>query len=241
MKQYVWLCNVVHETHQHPHSMYSTTFLVALVATTAFACPDLQYHSQDLRKRADASGPAWSYDNVNTWGGLSAEYQSCQDGSHQSPIGLRLDQDFAPTSPKFQGYERNVTGAFANWGYGPSMTLEHPEGDFSTLPRFSFGEGASSETVYMSAWHMHAPSEHTFDGRRSRAELHIVHVTAEGKPRAVLALRIDPGIVDSEFFKQLPSLIGHDENGREVNATVNVGLALHEVDYFKRAWTYAGK
>ena len=222
-------------------SMHSVRFLIALAASTALACPDLQYHSHDLEKRAEASGTPWSYNNVNTWGVLSAEYEACQDGSHQAPIGLRLDQGFAPASPKFQGYERNVTGAFANWGYGPSMTLEHADGDFSTLPHFSFAEDAKSETVYMSAWHMHAPSEHTVDGRRSRAELHLVHVDADGSPRAVLALRIDPGTVDSEFFKQLPPLIGHDENGKQVNATLNVGLALQEVDYFKRAWTYAGK
>lgn len=220
--------------------MRSSILIAGVLATAALACPDLEYHSEKLQKRADATGSSWSYVNANTWGGLSPDHGSCQDGTHQSPIGLRLDQGFAP-GPKFHGYERNVTGAFANWNYGPSMTLQHPEGDFSTLPRFAFGEGNRSETVYMSAWHMHAPGEHTVDGRRSKAELHLVHVTPEGKPRAVLALRIDPGTEDSEFFKQLPPLIGHDENGRHVDATVNVGLALSEVDYFKRAWTYAGK
>jgi carbonic anhydrase len=220
--------------------MRSTFFVAGILATTALACPDLQYHSHGVQKRADVTGTSWSYVNANTWGLLSTDYASCQDGTHQSPIGLRLDQGFAP-APRFEGNEQNVTGIFANWNYGPSMTLQHPEGNFSTLPRLSFTEGDKSETVFMSAWHIHAPGEHTVDGRRSKAEMHLVHVTAEGKPRAVLALRIDPGTEDSEFFKQLPPLIGHDEHDKHVDATMNVGLALAEVDYFKRAWTYGGE
>lgn len=220
--------------------MRSTLLVAGILATSALACPDLQYHSHRLQKRADASGASWSYDNANAWGLLSADYESCQDGTHQSPIGLRLDQGFAP-APKFEGYERNVTGIFANWNYGPSMTLQHSEGNYSTLPRLSFTEGETSETAFMSAWHIHAPGEHTVDGRRSKAEMHFVHVTAEGKPRAVLALRIDPGTEHSEFYNHLPPLIGHDEHDKHVDATMNVGLALAEVDYFKRAWTYGGE
>lgn len=193
-----------------------------------------------MKKRADV-GAEWKYTDAHNWGLLKPEYGACQEGSHQAPIGLRLDQGFASNRPKLEGYEKNVTGAFANWNYGPSMTLQHPEGDFKTLPHLTFNEGGKSETVYMSAWHIHAPGEHTVNGERTRAEMHFVHVTAAGKPRAVLALRIDPGTQDSEFFKQLPPLISHTETGKHVNATVNIGLALDEVNRFTRAWTYAGK
>lgn len=218
--------------------MHWTVLATSLFAITSLACPDHEYHS--LKKRADAAAD-WTYPEAPNWGLFKPEYSTCQDGTHQAPIGLRTDQGFAASQPRLQGYETNVTGAFANWNYGPSMTLEHPEGDFKTLPHFTFKEGGKEETVYMSAWHIHAPSEHTVNGERSRAEMHLVHVTAEGTPRSVLALRIDPGTQDSEFFNQLPPLIGHDENGKNVNATVNIGLALDEVNRFKRAWTYDGK
>lgn len=217
--------------------MRSTFLAASLLAITALACPDHEYHS--MKKRADV-GADWKYTDAHNWGLLKPEYGACQEGSHQAPIGLRLDQGFASNQPKLEGYEKNVTGAFANWNYGPSMTLQHPEGDFKTLPHLTFNEAGKSETVYMSAWHIHAPGEHTVNGERTRAEMHFVHVTAEGKPRAVLALRIDPGTQDSEFFRQLPPLISHTETGKHVNATVNIGLALDEVNRFTRAWTYAG-
>ncbi|KAJ9108008.1 hypothetical protein QFC20_003577 [Naganishia adeliensis] len=197
--------------------MHWTFITTSLLAFTALACPDHEYHS--MRKRADA-GADWKYTDAHTWGLLKPDYGACQEGSHQAPIGLRTDQGFASNQPKLEGYEKN-----------------HPEGDFKTLPHLTFNEAGKTETVYMSAWHIHAPGEHTVNGKRTRAEMHFVHVTAEGKPRAVLALRIDPGTQDSEFFKQLPPLISHTETGKQVDATVNIGLALDEVDRFARSLT----
>jgi carbonic anhydrase len=124
------------------------------------------------------------------------------------------------------------------------MTLDHEEGDYTTLPSFTFDDGTmgeGNETVYMSGWHIHAPADHSVQMQRSKAELHYVHVNAEGKPRAVLAIRIDPGNTDSPFFQQLPELISFRDTETRVNVTeFNPFMALEEVNKFNEFWTYRG-
>lgn len=84
-------------------------------------------------------------------------------------------------------YPANTTGTFTNWGFGPSFTLADAE-SVTANPSMTF----DNETVFLTGWHIHAPADHTVDGVRSRAELHMVHVDAAGKERAVIAMRIDP-------------------------------------------------
>lgn len=133
-----------------------------------------------------------------------------------------------------------MTGTFGNWGYGPAFSLAHPEGDYTTLPSFTFEENGQNETVYLKGWHIHSPADHTVEGDRSKSEMHFVHGDATGAERAVIAFRIDPGNTISPFFDQLPELIGFRDTATKVNATVNHMLALNEVNHFNEFWTYKG-
>lgn len=160
-------------------------------------------------------------------------------------------------TPYFDHYDMKAPGEFYNWGYGPAMTYEHEEGDYSTLPSFTFEEeDGVNETVYSTGWHIHAPADHTVQGDRSKAELHYVHVDSEGHPRAVLAFRIDPGNSESAFFDSLPDLISYRATEERINATFspnaaleqtrtrdtsfNPNTALAQVKDFDEFWTYKG-
>ncbi|KAJ9626553.1 hypothetical protein H2203_004186 [Taxawa tesnikishii (nom. ined.)] len=120
------------------------------------------------------------------------------------------------------------------------MTYSHEEGNYTTLSSFTFEDSNGNETAYLSGWHIHAPADHSVQGDRSKAELHFVHVDAEGHTRAVLAFRIDPGNANSSFFAQLPELVSYRNTTERVNATMNPSLALDEVNHFNEFWTYKG-
>lgn len=138
-------------------------------------------------------------------------------------------------------YPNEITGDLYNWGYGPAYSIDHEEGVWTDLPAMTFDEDNRNETVYLASWHIHAPADHTVQGDRSKAELHLVHHNAAGKERAVLAIRIDPGNSDSKFFNQLPGMVHFNETDtRLANTPMNINEALNEINQFSDFWTYKG-
>ena len=137
-------------------------------------------------------------------------------------------------------YPANVSGVFQNWGYGPAFTIDHSDDDFTTLPSITFNENGVNETAYLHSWHIHSPADHTVQGDRSKSELHLVHATADGHERAVLAIRIDPGNAPSGFFSSLPPFIGYNNTNIHVPANLNPSLPINEVARFNEFWTYKG-
>ncbi|KAL8687725.1 MAG: hypothetical protein Q9218_006188, partial [Villophora microphyllina] len=101
--------------------------------------------------------------------------------------------------------------------------------------------------------HIHAPADHPVDGNRSRAELHLVHVNAEGDYVAVFGIRLDPGTASNPFFAQLPAYIPfittpsispdvEVPSGIEIvqDVSMDIGLLLDSVNRFEGFWTYRG-
>lgn len=165
------------------------------------------------------------------------EYALCQNGTQQGPIALSSSQGFSSAHlPSFHNYDNLVAGEFSNWAFGPTFNLYYNKTNMTSLPSMTF----DNETVYLLGWHTHAPAEHVIDGVRSRSELHLVHGTADGKYRAVVAIRLDPGSSVSPFFASLPPLVGFNSTSVIADAKLNMNLALSEVDYLDHFWTYQG-
>jgi carbonic anhydrase len=173
------------------------------------------------------------------------EYKLCHSGTTQSPISLLSTQGLAHThTPDFSGYTATsptVTGTFNNWAFGPAYTLDHEGEDFSTLPALKFDD----QTVHLTGWHIHFPSEHLVDGVRSQAEMHLVHTTPTGDAASVLGIRIqaatDPSAPPSPFFQQLPQpLIHFNDTTERTGVPLDMMLAVNEVGGVKDYWTYMG-
>lgn len=166
----------------------------------------------------------------------------CNTGTQQSPINVATNQGFATThTPSFAGYATatNQTGTFKNWGFGVAYDLDMPiPNDPTSLPSMTFDD----QTVYLSGWHVHTPSEHLVDGVRSRGEMHFVHVNAAGEPAAVVGMRIEPSTVtQSHFFAQMPQPLIKPGDATEVGGVVmNPMLAVQEVGHVQQYWTYQG-
>ncbi|KAL8750613.1 MAG: hypothetical protein Q9184_006363, partial [Pyrenodesmia sp. 2 TL-2023] len=252
--------------HQKRNSFCSSYLFVFLLLLTAVSgCADHTGRQRGhLSKRQQANGtnsssdtPDWTYDASYDWGALRPDYAECQTGTQQSPIALSLTNGLSQYhQPTFQGYDRNVSGNWTNWGYGPAFNLAHPPDEYTGLPSVHWDE----EVAYLVGWHIHAPADHSVGGDRSKAEMHLVHVNAEGEEVAVLAIRIDPGTSSLPFFAQLPEMVPFvTGRGRTPNpdpassrpmdgmtpavvqdVQMDVGLALDGVLRFNEFWTYKG-
>ena len=219
--------------------------LLFTLATVVTSCPQhLNHQRSQLQGRqlnpaqnpnANTTSNIWAYEASFNWGKLSPDYRLCQTGTQQSPIALSLGNGLALNHvPRFN-YTGSIPGNFFNWGYGPAFTLNH-NGDWTSHPSFTYDD----TTLYLKGWHIHAPADHSVGGDRSKAEMHFVHVDAEGHEKAVLAFRLDPGNFNSTFFSQLPPMIGFDEMQIQQPIEMDISLAMDAVQYFNEFWTYQG-
>jgi carbonic anhydrase len=223
--------------------LFPSLILVATLAPSILGCPQHEYvKPARLQGRQNPTDPGanstrndWAYEASFNWGKINPAYGLCQNGTQQSPIALSLGNGLSLNHvPSFK-YNGSIAGNFYNWGYGPAFTLAH-NGDWTSHPSFTY----DNETVYLKGWHIHAPADHSVGGDRSKAELHLVHVDAEGHEAAVMAIRLDPGNFDSPFFSQLPKMIGFINMGTIEPATLSLEPALQAVQFFNEFWTYQG-
>ena len=135
----------------------------------------------------------WSYageTGPEAWGSLYPEFAACGNGTRQSPIDLSgaTTNDLPGPDPWFGKTAAKRVGT--EWG----MVLRLEAGSAVEL------DGHRYELVQA---HTHAPSEHTIDGRRFPAEIHLVHRHESGQ-LAVLAVLLDEGAENPDLATLLP-------------------------------------
>ncbi|KAF2218533.1 alpha carbonic anhydrase [Elsinoe ampelina] len=223
-----------------------TTFAALLPA--ALACSDhlnfqrtpklIGRQVSDNRTTRIPQDADWAYEASFNWGRINPEYELCQTGTQQSPIGFSLNQGLSTNHiPDFSNVSGLYTGNFYNWGYGPAFTLLHDKGVYETLPSVSF----DNETDYLSGWHVHTPADHTVGGDRSKAELHYVFTDGGGDYRAVAAIRLDAGGQNNSFFDAVPKpFIGFNETDQQMEVDLPLRLPIEAVGNFTEFWTYRG-
>lgn len=164
-------------------------------------------------------------------------YELCQTGTQQSPIALSLKYGLSIGHQYKFDYPNSTNGSFYNWGFGPAFDLPRPpKDDYTKNPSFTF----DNTTVYLKGWHIHSPSEHSVGGEFARAEMHFVHVDAEGHAKAVLGFRIDASEKENAFFAQLPDPVRWNDTETRIPANINLKAALASVYNFNEFWTYRG-
>lgn len=224
--------------------MLSNLFLAACAIQHALGCADHTGRNHHFVKRQQVSptNPShistdWAYDASYNWGAIKPAYETCHTGTQQSPVALTLTEGLSHYHyPTFSEYDRNVSGNWSNWGYGPSYNLSHPADDWTTLPVLKW----DNETSYLKGWHIHTPADHSVGGDRSKAELHMVHVNSDGLETAVLAIRLDPGSSPNAFFSQLPPLVPYRNPKPVPNVQMNMDLILTAAGHFSDFWSYKG-
>ena len=95
------------------------------------------------------------------------------------------------------------------------------------------------KTVYLIGFHLHFPAEHEIDGCKAKAELHLVHADAKGKPAAVVGILIDTG-AESYSISTVPAVPGPYDTTIIKDVALNMYLDIKEGGYLKNYWSYEG-
>ncbi|KAF2418997.1 carbonic anhydrase [Tothia fuscella] len=206
---------------------------------TTWACPEHSYDESGSALQKRAEGQDWAYEASYNWGMINENYTLCQTGTMQSPIPLLFTQGLSLGHKPTFSNAAQVAGTFLNWGYGPGFTVAKNLSSTTTVT-FEDGKDGVNETAYLKGWHIHSPADHSVQADRSKAELHFVYGDASGADRAVFAFRVDPGNTRSAFFDQLPAMISFREKKRQIPISMDLELALEEVNHFSEFWTYRG-
>jgi carbonic anhydrase len=144
----------------------------------------------------------WGYSGARGpehWGALSEKFKIARDGKQQSPIDLRLKDAASKSLPPLRFDYRKERISAINNGH----TIQHNEAPGSFLH-------IGSQSFALEQFHLHAPSEHTIDGKHFEMEIHFVHKSTDGKV-AVVAVLMNVGAKDAvnvPRYKEIPQLPG---------------------------------
>ncbi|OVA09996.1 Alpha carbonic anhydrase [Macleaya cordata] len=158
------------------------------------------------------------------WGSLSPSYAACSNGKTQSPINIaQKDLVVNPElQPLTRGYN-NVNGTLIDNVYNIELL-------------FGNGVGAiiiNGKNYNLEQLHWHSPSEHTIDGIRYEAELHLVHKSADPGV-SVIAILYRFGNPDP-FLSQIKGYL--DNLAKEVsvgNKEARIPITLVSTEELKR-------
>ena len=165
----------------------------------------------------------WGYagpGGPENWAALSEEYATCANGEQQSPIDISGYVTAETDRPISFSY---VSNAKAVRNDGKFVHVEYPPGNILTV---------GQQTFTLESAHFHSPSEHRIDGVSFAAELHLVHVDADGN-LAVVGLLFtlgEPSPVVQEVLDAAPPAGKTSSEGFAINSG---GFAPEELGYYR--------
>ncbi|XAR64687.1 Carbonate dehydratase [Bertholletia excelsa] len=140
------------------------------------------------------------------WGSLSPIYAACSAGASRSPIDI-------PTKLVFQNRDLKSL----DFEYHPSNSTWLAPATWLLYVEFGNDGGElviDGKSYILKGMHWHTPSEHTINGIKFDAELHLVHIAEDEGPAVVGILynigpAHDPTI--AQIQSHLPQLVNKDE------------------------------
>lgn len=174
--------------------------------------------------------PQWSYVGERgpaEWGTLAIENKMCSMGKQQSPIDITQDNIKENSElPVLNFSYKIVPLKMQNNGHTIQSNL--PKGSLVTIGEVDY------ELLH---FHVHTPSEHAINGKRSELEVHFVHKSREGRIViiAVLFAKGKNNLALKTFFNKMPMQVGRE--------LVLSDFMLNPNDFLpknKNYYTYAG-
>ncbi|OMO91539.1 Alpha carbonic anhydrase [Corchorus olitorius] len=173
-----------------PTQLLPCIFFIVLVL---YSCPA---RSQEVEDESEFDYHENHGKGPSKWGELHPNWTSCGNGRMQSPIDMSNERvQIVSHLGRLKRSYRPANATLKNRGHDMMLSWEGEEA----------GAIEINGTVYaLHQCHWHSPSEHTINGRRYDLELHLVHVSADGKI-AVIGIMYKIGRPDSF----LSSLVEH--------------------------------
>ena len=162
------------------------------------------------------TAPHWTYEGdhgPSHWGGLEADFRTCQIGKYQSPIDIHGAKAADLPAIVFS-YQPSPLKLVDN---GHTVQVTYAPGSFITV---------GDQRYELQQFHFHHPAEEKVEGKSFPLVAHLVHKNNEGKLAVVAVLLTEGKANDSigNIWKYLPA-----EEGKEVapeGASVDVGALL---------------
>lgn len=132
--------------------------------------------------------PNWSYEGETgpqQWATLGEACATCGEGQAQSPIDLTGAVEADLANPVFNYGMSNIH--IVNNGYTIQVNVD--PGSHLDLDGEKYG---------LLQFHMHAPAEHTIEGKQFQAEMHFVHRNVDGDI-AIVAVMIRKGTKNEAY------------------------------------------
>jgi carbonic anhydrase len=210
-------------------SLHSLQRLSAICAvySVALACTPESPVAPPPAVAAAAQHAEWTYTGPSGpehWGDLDPSFASCARGTKQSPIDLSRTGSIPSTGTIGSHHWDPVPLSIRNTGH----TVQVDDTAASSV----VVDGMAYSLVQ---FHLHAPAEHTLDGRSFDAELHLVHKAPDGR-LAVVALLLQRGAKNpllSPFFEAMPLEVGpaHGVPGQTIDIGALVPVTSRFLSY----------
>ena len=188
---------------------------------------------------AFSESPHWDHAEQSTWWAIEDTTQTyppkrfpfavCGVGQHQSPIDLAAAEvnDTIQINPLEILYDVDHEPVFFNSGHGIQV---------NTSIEYSGKLKVGEELFPLIQFHFHSPGEHVIGNTTFPAELHYVHIQADGKI-AVLAVAINIGNENSAFqtvLDNVPSVSGgkNDNSGLQFDPAALLPPLDHPIKYY---------
>ncbi|KAI3782645.1 hypothetical protein L2E82_12698 [Cichorium intybus] len=138
-----------------------STALVSLIAFVSIFSVDASRRLADVQQFGYTTGAP---NEPTKWGSLRADWKTCETGKSQSPINLdEMQADIIPADLKMT--YKDAPAKIVNEGFDINIEWQGDAGGIEI-----------NGTIYgLVHSHWHIPSEHTIDGKKFDAELHLVH------------------------------------------------------------------
>jgi carbonic anhydrase len=164
--------------------------------------------------------PHWAYEGEagpGAWGHLSAQYQPCAAGRHQSPVNVDTEHAAIARLPTLSVHYAKPSSAEVNNGHTVQVLVQ--PGDFIRFGHTRFE---------LEQFHLHHPSEHILNGLHFPLEIHFVH-RSKSAGLLVMAVFVQEGAEHSGLHALFDHLPGDHET---VKVTADLRTLLPNDDQF---------
>ncbi len=181
--------------------------------------------AEDMEAHGMHKAAHWGYQGEGGpthWGSMDEKFKVCSSGRNQSPVSI----------PSTAGVVKDVV----TFDYNP--TTLHVLNNGHTI-QVNYDDGSSitvDGTAYnLAQFHFHSPSENTMDDVAAAMEMHLVHVSTDGK-LAVVGLLFDFADSQNDFLSKFWGVMppaGHELRlSAKLNASdaFDVGGEMYQFD-----------
>jgi carbonic anhydrase len=167
-----------------------------------------------------STGPAqdqpehtWDYGNLlgpSHWGELQADFATCKNGRHQSPIDIRNPKktDLPPIHFEYKPSPLHIIDN------GHTVVVNYGPGSFISV---------GDKKYALKQFHFHRPSEEKINGKAFDMTVHLVHADDEGK-LAVVAVLLQEG-EGNPLVHELWNYLPKEKDKEEFIDSVQINLS----------------